>query len=256
MYTNFKLLAVLILLPLMTIAQYDITIKTGSIWVDGDVDKLCGIGSVNQLGATIDYQVKNNLYITAGLGYGNAKGLEQYESWRHVSNGGGLQEGIYDDYADAIYAPYHSTNIISSNIGLVYKAYFNDDNIFLKTSITFGLSSARTYMNLYDAENKIYDLPVAPFRPDAPVYPTSLFDDTFESRMIEAGTFFHLGPSVGLGFNISNNGFIGIGYAIQITNTDYLDGIAFRTAFDDTNNSDLIYRASLEYTHRFGTFQW
>ncbi|MFT4536381.1 MAG: hypothetical protein ACJA1A_003118 [Saprospiraceae bacterium] len=57
-------------------------------------------------------------------------------------------------------------------------------------------------------------------------------------------------------FKVSKNGYIGIGYSMQMSNTDYLDGISWRTAFDNTNNNDIIHQTSIEFTQRFGTFNW
>jgi len=256
MLNQLKLILLSILLPVFLHGQFDVSIGTGSLWLDGDVDILCGLGSINSFDISVDYQLKNQFYCGASIGYGNAKGLEQFQSWQGRAIGGGLVEPFYDSYQLSIYAPYHSTNILSSSIGLSYKIYLNHDNLFLKIGLNAGFSNASTYMNLYDTENNIYELSTTNGRVIEPIYPPELFDETFESKMDEAGTFFHYGPNINIGFNISKNGYFGIAYSFQITNTDYLDGIAYRTALDSTNNNDFIQKASLVYTHRFGTFNW
>ena len=256
MNTTLRLTILSTLFPFLLQGQFDVSIGTGSMWLDGDVNILCGLGSVNFIDIGIDYQLKNNFYFGGSIGYGNAKGLAQYQVWQHRNNGGGLVESFYDAYENTIYAPYHSTNILSSSLGLSYKLYLNHDNIFLKAGFHAGFSRASTYMNLYNAENNIYELPPLPSRATEPSYPPSLFDDTFDSKMDEAGSFFQYGPSLSMGFNVSKNGYVGVGYSLQITNTDYLDGISYRTALDKTNNDDNIHKASIDYTHRFGTFHW
>jgi len=249
-----------ILTPFVASSQYDLSIGVGSIWLNGDVDILCGLGSVNAADFTIDYQLKNNFYLTGRAGFGNAKGLNQYYTLSGKDIGGGLVEEIYKDYKESIYTPYHSTNILSTSVGIAYKYYLDNDNIFIKIGFQGGLSRADTYMNLYDAERNIYMVPslisLGIFRPQEPIYPPSLFDDTFESKMDEAGIFYQYGPDISIGLQVSNRGYLGIGYSFLFTSTDYLDGIAWRTALDKTNNNDLIQKASIEYTHRFGTNNW
>ncbi len=259
MCNSIKLTLLSILFPIFLHGQFDVSIGTGSIWVDGDVDILCGIGSVNSFDIAVDYQLINQFYFGASIGYGNAKGLEQFVSWQGKSLGGGLLEPIYQDYDSSIYAPYHSTNILTFSLGLSYKLYLSHDNLFIKVGVRAGYSKVDTYMNLYDADNNIYELPpssTTSFQAQDPTYPPELFDDSFETHMDNIGTVFQYGPRASLGFNITKNSYIGIAYSIQILDTDYLDGIAWRTSLDKTNNNDMIHQAMIEYTHRFGTFNW
>lgn len=260
MKPSIRLIILSILIPYMLSGQFDISVGTGSMWLDGDVDILYGLGSVNSADISIDYQLKNHFYLTGSVGYGNVKGLNQFYPLLGIDIGGGLVEGIYEDYRETRYTPYHSTNILSTSVGVSYKYYLSHDNIFVKVGFQAGLSKASTYMNLYDAENNIYQIPslvsLGVFRPQVPIYPPSLFDDTFESKMDEAGFFYQYGPDVSIGLQLSKNGYLGIGYSFQFTSTDYLDGIAWRTAVDNSNNNDFIQKASIEYTHRFGTFHW
>lgn len=256
MNKSFRVSITALFFPFFLHGQFDVSVGTGSMWLGGEVDILCGLGSVNSIDVAIDYQLKNNFFFGGSIGYGNAKGLEQFNSWQHSSNGGGLVESFYDDYIGAIYAPYHSTNILSSNLEISFKMYLIHDDIFLKIGFLAGFSKASTYMNLFNSENKIYELPPSIFRALEPIYPPSLFDNTFESQMDLAGIFFQYGPSVGIGINVSKDGYLGIEYTMQMTTTDYLDGIAWKTEFDQTGNNDIIRRATIVYTHRFGTFNW
>jgi hypothetical protein len=253
----FKLVVIFILFPSLLIGQYDVSIGTGSMWLRGDVSILCGLGSVNSADITVDYQLKNQFYLGLSLGYGNAKGLEQYRIWRGKGLGGGLLESIYDDYEDSIYAPYHSTNILSSSVGLSYKIYLAHDILFIKAGFQFGFSKAKTFMNLYDAEGKIYELPTGGFTgPGTPRYPPELFDDTYETHMDNVGIFIHYSPKISIGFHVSAKGYMGVGYTFLVTNTDYLDGIAWITGLNKSPSNDVIHKAMIEYTHRFGTFNW
>ncbi|MFT4536382.1 MAG: hypothetical protein ACJA1A_003117 [Saprospiraceae bacterium] len=148
MNDRFRLSIISFLFPFLMQGQIDVAIGTGSMWLDGDVDILCGLGSINFVDVSMEYQLKNNFYFGASLGYGNVKGLEPYNIWQHRSSGGGLVESFYDTYEDAIYAPYHSTNILSSNLGLSYKMYLSHDDIFLKVGFQAGLSKASTYKSV------------------------------------------------------------------------------------------------------------
>ncbi len=253
-------LIIIILFPSMLYGQYDISIGTGSHWLNSDVNVLCGLGSLNYANGTIDYQVKDEFYLTGNIGYGNAKGLNQYFAFNGFALGGGLVEDIYKDYSETIYAPYFSSNILSISAGPSFKQYLANDNIFVKVGFQIGLSHARTYMNLYDAENNIYMLPtlltLGAFGPQEPIYTQDLFDDTFETQVEEAALFYHYGPHINLGLQVNDKGYLGVRYTVHLTNTDNLDGIAWRTAVDRTDNNDFIHKATVEYVHRFGTFNW
>lgn len=255
MQSILKITFIAILFPFFADAQYDFRIGTGSMWLDGDVDILCGLGSINTLDVGLDYQLTNYFYLSGSLGYGNTKGLDQYKTWGFNKSGFSQQNKIYEDYKDRRFAAYHSTNIAFASLGLSYKLYMSTDNVFLSIGFQAGYGIANTYLNLYNDENQVYELPTISGRPTGPLITPNLFDDSFESKLPESGSLFHYGPHVSIGFNVNSKGYVGISTNMYLTNSDNQDGIAYRVAFDNTV-ADIICRTTLMYTHRFGTFNW
>lgn len=245
--------------PVLLFGQYDLSIGTGAMWLDADVDPVNKELNINALQASIAYQIFNDFYLDGNIGYGKTKGLEKSTPWTSSTVGGGLIEPIYSDYTTEIYAPYHATKIISLNVGPSFKKYFFHDIVFVKLGISGGVSHATVHMNLYDSDDNIYILPTPFFPRSSPrldIYTEDLFDDTFESKFENVGTIFQIGGNFSVGLNVANNGYLSVGLSIQTTNEDYLDGISFRTALDATNNNDMIVKTNIMYTQRFGTFSW
>lgn len=253
----FQSFILFLIIPVLSHCQFDTNLSIGSMWIDGDVDNLSYLGSINSVDLSVEYQLKNHFYFSGSLGYGRTKGLEQYNAWTHISRGGGLIEPIYADYESSIYPPHHLTKIISANLGLTYKKYLFHDRLVISVGYRAGISNAKTYLNLYDKASNIYNFAfTSAQRPSSPLFPESAFDTTFESKMDTKESVLHHGPLVQIGVNIFSQGYIGIRYTMDITNSDYLDGITRRTALDRTNNNDFIQRYAVVYTHRFGTFHW
>jgi len=240
-----KSIALCFLFPFLVNAQYEVSIGYGSSWVDADVDPFQTIRSLNYGELSVSKPVGNQFYIDLNFGMSKVVGLEKYNTWTSETIGGGLKENIFRDYTTNFLTPHYQAFITSLNIGPVLKVYFFDRRYFIKIGVLGGMSYVNSYMNLYDSEGKIYNH-VSFGRGNE-----SSFDDTFETKVTLVDIIFQIGGTLEFGLRLSENEYLSLSMINQITDSDYIDGIKWRTAIDETNNNDMLKKWSLKFTKCF-----
>lgn len=200
------------------------------------------------------------------------------------SQGGGLTESFgnedfnYDDVynvyenAGEVWFPSHRTrNVYGAlqgviNIGnLLFHKDRNKWNWYMAVGV--GLSSHQTMLDLFDASGNPYtDLEnrvnftqdrfnTKAGRDDIESLLDGIYDGEYETEGFKKAGIFRLGDetnihvmwtgSMGVSRKISKRFNIGIEHQVMATDNDYLDGIKFRTALDQTNNVDLQHYTNL-----------
>ena len=92
----------------------------------------------------------------------------------------------------------------------------------------------------------------------------SIYDGVYETDGFKKQGIFRLGDdtnihvvwtgSMGVSRKLSRRINIGIEHQLMVTDNDYLDGIKFRTALDETNNVDLLHYTNLRLGINLGNF--
>jgi OmpA-OmpF porin, OOP family len=263
---------------------WELGLHAGHFFIDGDVDRLlpAGYGVGLHLRKAIHYvfSVRGDLF------YGQAKGIDP-QIWSHRDNGGGLTEqGGTGDFQgwepyknQAGWFPSHRTRegyIALQGVLNVGNLLFHKDrnkwnfNIALGT----GLSSHQVDLDLEDANGNAYTGLLDIFNADD--FNTKAgrraivknikakYDGTYETEAYKKKGIFRVGDetnihvmftgSVGVSRKINNRFNIGVEHQIMATDNDYLDGILFRTANDQTNDVDMMHYTNIRLGMNLGNF--
>ena len=262
-------------------SAWELGVHLGHAFIDGDVDRTLpgGFGLGVHLRKSIHYVFS----IRADLFWGRMTGLEA-QPWTTGVNGGGLVEGGngsdpdfvngYNQYNNTQgWFPSHRTTYMYGtlqgviNIGnLLFHKDRNKWNWY--TAIGVGLDNHVTKLDLLDENGQAYqDLRTAtswnidnPFdtqegRRDIKDALNNIYDGEYETQGFRKQGIFKLGDetnihvvftaSMGVSRKITNRINIGLEHQVMASDNDYLDGIKFRTALDQTNNVDLIHYTNL-----------
>jgi len=263
--------------------MWELGIHAGHFFIDGDVDRKIpgGFGTGLSFRKAVNYIVSMRF----DFFYGNAKGLET-QPWRHRSAGGGLVENTFDAYnaanaADQYWFPSHKTRYIYGAMQCV----FNVSNILFHkernkwnsyVTVGVGLDNHETMLDLLDPNGNAYTDLVARsgFTPqlfntlagrnDIKSNLESIYDGEYETSGFKKAGIFRLGDdtnihavftaSAGLSRKLSKRLNLGLEHQMMLSDNDYLDGIKFRTAGDQTNNVDIGHYTSLRLGVNMGNF--
>jgi flagellar motor protein MotB len=264
---------------------WEVGLHAGHFFIDGDVDRLlpAGYGVGLHLRKAIHYVFS----IRGDLFYGQAKGIDaQY--WTHPNYGGGLVEvgGINNFQGFAKYAnvpggwfPSHRTRegyvalqgII--NVGnLLFHKDRNKWNFYI--GLGSGLSSHQVDLDLLDGSNNPYqnnnlifqanDFDTKAGRRAIIKDIKNKYDGDYETEAYKKKGIFRVGDetnihvvftgSVGVSRKLNKRLNLGIEHQIMATDNDYLDGILFRTAVDQTNDVDMMHYTNLRLGINLGNF--
>lgn len=266
--------------------MWELGLHLGHFFIDGDVDRKIpgGFG----LGLSLR---KSLNYITSirfeGF-YGQASGLET-QPWRHKSFGGGLVEfndqfngweAYNGDQADGWF-PSHKTTYYYGSVELVFNIgnilFHNERNKWnTYVALGVGLDHHSTMLDLLDANGNPYADLIQNTGFSRAVFNTkagrdaiknvleSTYDGNYETEGFKKEGIFRLGDdfnihaiftgSLGFSRKLSRRLNIGLEHEVILSDNDYLDGVKFRTAKDQSNNLDIGHYTSLRFGFNMGKF--
>ncbi len=269
--------------------MWEIGLHAGHFFIDGDVDRKIpgGFGVGGHLRKSLNYITS----IRFDAFYGQAKGLET-QPWRNRSVGGGLIErneqfSGWDAYnpmtggEDAWFPAYKTTYIYGAaqlvfNVGnILFHQDRNKWNTYVAVGV--GLDHHSTMLDLTDANGDAYealrertgfnttnDFNTKAGRDAIKAALDEIYDGVYETEGFKKEGIFRIGDdfnihavfttSVGVSRKISKRFNIGLEHQMMLSDNDYLDGVKFRTALDQTNNVDIGHYTNLRFGFNMGNF--
>lgn len=263
--------------------SWEFGIHFGHFFIDGDIDREIpgGFGAGIHLRKAMNYV----LSIRGSLFYGKAKGFET-QAWRHKNIGGGLYEDTWADYDPSLggpgeWFPAHETTYIAGhlaaivNIGnLLFHKERNKWNWYAGLGI--GLDHHSVMLDLLDSNGLPYmdlrnrvnwtldEFNTKDGRDRIKTELRGIYDGVYETEGFKKKGIFRVGdefnihavfvPSMGFSRKFSKRLNIGIEHKIFLSDNDYLDGIKWRTAVDQTNNVDIGHYTHLVVGVNLGNF--
>ena len=262
---------------------WELGIHLGHFFIDGDVDRTLpgGYGMGLHLRKAVHYVFS----IRADFFYGQATGLDP-QPWTSGSNGGGLVEPTFSDYnpangqTDGDWFPSHKTRQIYGalqgvlNIGnILFHKDRNKWNWYM--TVGAGFSNHQAKLDLLDADGNPYTnlrqatgwtndkFNTKAGRSEIKDALNEIYDGDYETEGFKKSGIFRLGDetnihvvfttSMGISRRISKRFNIGIEHQVMLSDNDYLDGIKFRTAGDQTNNADIGHYTNIRLAFNLGS---
>ncbi len=268
--------------------MWEVGVHGGHFFIDGDVDPTIpgGYGTGLHLRKALTYFTS----IRFDGFYGNATGLEP-QPWRHRSYGGGLVESNgqfqgWEGYSNANPAndswfPSYRTTYYYGAVQLVFNVgnlMFHKERNKWNTYVAFGvgLDHNATKLDLLDEAGNPYAalrertgftrelFNTKAGRDEIKNALEAIYDGNYETSAFQKEGVFRLGDdinlhpiftaSVGVSRKISRRLNIGVEHQLMASDNDYLDGIKFRTALDQSNNVDMAHYTSLRLGFNVGNF--
>lgn len=262
---------------------WEVGVHLGHFFIDGDVDRKfpAGFGVGLHLRKAIHYVFS----IRGDLFYGQAKGLDP-QPWTTRANGGGLVENfannVYSKYDNTEgWFPSHKTTYIYGalqavvNIGnLLFHKDRNKWNWYVAVGV--GLDTHKAMLDLLDSNGNAYQnlrtasgytsdkFNTKAGRSEIKSALESIYDGDYETEGFKKAGIFRLGDetnihvvwtgSMGISRKISKRFNIGLEHQIMASDNDYLDGVLFRTALDQTNNVDISHYTNIRLAFNLGNF--
>ncbi len=262
---------------------WELGIHFGHFFIDGDVDR--NIPSGFGVGLHLRKAIHYVFSIRGDLFYGQAKGLDP-QPWTHRNQGGGLVESVFDPYngstPDATeWFPAHKTTYIYGalqavvNIGnLLFHKDRNKWNWYVAVGV--GLDTHKANLDLLDGDGNPYtnlrsasgynsnDFDTRDGRKQIKDNLENIYDGDYETEGFKKKGIFRLGDetnihvvwtgSMGVSRKLSKRINLGLEHQIMASDNDYLDGIKFRTAVDQTNNVDIGHYTNFRLAINLGNF--
>ena len=268
--------------------SWEVGIHGGHFFIDGDVDRRIpgGWGAGLHIRKAINYIFS----IRASAFYGVAQGIEN-QPWFHsnvrVSENefGGLVESSFDVLdpeagGPGVWFPAHKTTYILGDLAVV----FNIGNLLFHQernkwnwygALGVGLDSHNTKLDLLDGTTPYNDLisrvdftrerfDTKAGRDDIEGRLDEIYDGVFETDGFQKAGIYRIGddinihvvfvPSMGISRKITKRINVGIEHSVFLSDNDYLDGIKFRLAGDQTNNVDISHYTHLRVGLNIGNF--
>ena len=244
-------------------------------FVEGDVDRAFpgGFG----LGLHLRKAIYYSFSLRFDAFYGRAFGLDP-QPWssallpeQEVFNGYGLENPWFPSYR--VTYGYGAVEGILNIGNLLFHKERNKWNLYL--GLGAGLDSHKTELNLRDGNNLYSDLIVSSGytdhkfntrqgRLDIKDNLRSIYDDTYETEGFKKRGIFRFGDetnvhinllaSVGVSRKVTRRFNIALEHQVMYSDNDYLDGIKYRTATDQTNNVDVGHYTNLRLAFNLGNF--
>lgn len=261
---------------------WEVGVHLGHFFIDGDVDRTIpgGYGLGLHLRKAIHYAFS----LRGDFFYGQATGLDP-QPWRTRNNGnGGLVEPVFNPYSSVEegWFPSHKTRYMYValqgvlNIGNIL---FHKDRNKWNWYVTLGagFDNHSTMLDLLDENGNPYqdlvrltgynttnDFDTKSGRSAIKSELNNIYDGDYETEGFKKKGIFRLGDetnihvvftgSMGVARKINKRLNIGLEHQIMVTDNDYLDGIKFRTALDQTNNVDIGHYTNVRIAFNLGNF--
>ena len=257
---------------------WELGIHFGNFFVDGDADENWpNLGVGLHLRKAIHYAFS----LRADFFYGKVTGLES-QFWRHRDQGGGLVEAEYAPLAgtgEAWFPAYQTKYGYAAlqgvlNIGnILFHKDRNKWNWYV--AMGAGLSNYSTRLDLLNGNTPYTGLVQATGwtnekfnskegRSDIKSVLKDTYDGEYETEGPDLAGIFRLGDdtnihwvftgSMGIARKLSKRINIGFEHQVMLSDNDYLDGIKFRTALDQTNNNDIAHYTNVRLAINLGNF--
>ncbi|MBK8625551.1 MAG: OmpA family protein [Saprospiraceae bacterium] len=266
--------------------SWELGVHLGHLFIDGDIDSKIpgGYGVGLHLRKAVHYVFS----VRADFMYGQSKGIDP-QGWTTPNFGGGLVEkgstgGFqgyvpYEGLSDGWNPSYKTTQGYLAlqgviNIGnLLFHKDRNKWNWY--TAIGVGLSSHKANLDLLDASGKAYT-GLSAIRGTNDKFNTKAgrkeiisdleakYDGDYETPGFKKAGIFRLGDetnvhvvftaSMGVSRKLSKRINLGLEHQVITSDNDYLDGIHFRTALDQSNNNDISHYTNLRLGINLGNF--
>ncbi len=259
---------------------WEVGLHLGHYFIDGDVDRELpggyGIGIHLRKAVHYAFSLRGDFF------YGQAKGLDP-QPWTASNFGGGLVENTFDPYdsESAGWFPAHKTRYMYFalqgvlNIGNIL--FHNDRNKWnWYITLGAGFDTHKTMLDLLDADGNAYSdlvrrsgftgekFNTKSGRSEIKSALNDIYDGDYETEGFKKKGIFRLGDetnihvvftgSMGVARKISKRLNVGIEHQIMVTDNDYLDGVKYRTAVDQTNNVDIGHYTNLRIAINLGNF--
>ena len=266
---------------------WELGVHLGHLFVDGDVDTRIpgGYGVGLHLRKAIHYVFS----LRADFMYGVSKGIDP-QGWSTDNFDGGLVEsgstGDFKGYEKYLtlsegWNPSYKTQqgylAMQGVVNIGNLLFHKDRNKWnWYTAIGAGLASHKTNLDLLDASGNAYT-GLAAIRDDgSEKFNTKAgrkaiisdldakYDGKYETPGFKKAGIFRLGDetnihvvftaSMGISRKLSKRINLGLEHQVITSDNDYLDGIHFRTAQDQTNNNDISHYTNLRLGINLGNF--
>ncbi len=265
---------------------WELGVHLGHLFIDGDVDSRIpgGYGVGLHLRKAIHYVFS----LRADFMYGQSKGIDP-QGWTTPNFGGGLVEvGSTGNFQG--YAPYTALSegwnpsYKTTQGYLAMQGVINIGNLMFHTdrnkwnwytAFGIGLSSHKAELDLLDASGRPYT-GLAAIRGTEEKFNTrsgrkeiidgldATYDGNYETPGFKKAGIFRLSDeinihvvfttSMGVSRKISKRINVGLEHQLILSDNDYLDGIKFRTAQDQTNGNDVSHYTNLRIGINLGNF--
>ncbi len=268
--------------------SWEIGIHGGHFFIDGDVDRRIpgGWGAGLHIRKAINYIFS----IRASAFYGVAQGIEN-QPWFHsnvrVSENefGGLVESSFnvldpEQGGAGVWFPSHRTTYILGDLAVV----FNIGNLLFHKernkwnwygALGVGLDNHDTKLDLLDGTTPYTDLisrvdftrerfDTKAGRDDIEDRLDEIYDGVYETEGFQKAGIYRIGddinihvvviPSMGISRKITKRINLSLEHQVFLSDNDYLDGIKFRLAGDQTNNVDIGHYTNFRLGFNIGNF--
>ncbi len=269
--------------------MWEIGLHAGNFFIDGDVDHapIAGLGTGIHFRKALTYFTSIRFDGFAG----KTSGLER-QPWRHKANGGGLVE---NNNTFNGWEPYNGSNANATDWFPSYETsyyygavqvIFNIGNVLFHkernkwntyVGIGLGVDHHSTMLDLTDESGAAYEnlrsragftrqvFNTNAGRADIGTSLEAIYDGVYETEGFKKAGIFRIGDdfnihpvftgSFGVSRKLSRRINIGLEHQMMASDNDYLDGIKFRSATDQSNNVDIAHYTNLRLGLNLGRFK-
>lgn len=264
---------------------WELGVHVGHLFIDGDVDTRIpgGYGVGLHLRKAIHYVFS----VRADFMYGVSKGVDP-QRWTTGNYGGGLVESgsignfqgftAYQNSPEGWFPSYKTTQgylALQGVVNIGNLLFHKDRNKWNWYGVVgAGLSSHKASLDLFDASGNPYtglgaisaanDFNSKAGRKDIVSAIDAKYDGDYETAGFKKAGIFRLGDetnvhvvftaAMGISRKINKRLNIGLEHQVITSDNDYLDGVHFRTALDQTNNNDISHYTNVRLGINLGNF--
>ncbi len=259
---------------------WELGLHGGYFFLNGDVDALhplSGFGMGIHLRKALHYIFSMRL----DLFYGQTYGLDP-QPWNDALTPERHFGGIFDKYVDnkSNWYPAYKLEYVEAslegvlNLGnVLFHKERNKWNLIAFLGLT--LNSNQTMLDLYDVNGKIYDVTsvdiitgagdVRQRRIERLKKLKEIYDGKYETKAYKKRYVFRVSDKylvhtavvggVGIYRKINKRINVGLEHQVMINDNDYLDGMKYRTATDQSNESDVLHYTNIRLAINLSNFK-
>jgi len=246
--------------------SWELGFHTGHFLVDGDVDKRLPSGY--GIGLHLRKAIHYTFSLRADVMFGESYGLDP-QMWAHSSKGGGLVENVFLPYQnqDGWFPKYRTRygHFVAQTIFNIGNLLYLQDKTTWSTyfAVGAGIKTHSTMLDLLDNDGKPYanlsnfsgDLDTRSGRNIIKDKIESIYDGNYETQswkkvgIYKYNDKFNFMPvftaSLGFSKKINDRMNLSFEHQVNLSDDDSMDGIRFRTAFDQSNSNDVSHYTNI-----------